>query len=61
MIPLPSSVRVHLAAEPIDLRRGHDGLVGLVRNTWNDRVGCVAWARYAGRMPEPGFGAQVDP
>ena len=34
MIALPSSVRVHLAADPIDLRRGHDGLVGLVRNTW---------------------------
>jgi transposase len=34
MIALPSSVRVHLAADPIDLRRGHDGLVALVQNTW---------------------------
>ena len=35
MLGLPSSVRVHLAVEPIDLRRGHDGLVALVRNSWN--------------------------
>jgi transposase len=34
MLTLPSSVRVHLAAEPIDLRRGHDGLVAIVRNVW---------------------------
>jgi len=34
MLTLPSSVRVYLAAEPVDLRRGHDGLVALVRNTW---------------------------
>jgi transposase len=35
MLGLPASFRVHLAAEPIDLRRGHDGLVALVRNSWN--------------------------
>jgi transposase len=34
MITLPSSVRVYLAAEPIDLRRGHDGLVAIVRRDW---------------------------
>ncbi len=34
MLTLPSSVRVYLAAEPVDLRRGHDGLVGIVRSTW---------------------------
>ena len=34
MLTLPSSVRVYIAAEPVDLRRGHDGLVALVRNTW---------------------------
>ena len=34
MLTLPSSVRVYLAAEPVDLRRGHDGLVALVRNQW---------------------------
>jgi transposase len=34
MLTLPSSVRVYLAAEPIDLRRGHDGLVAIVRNVW---------------------------
>ena len=34
MLTLPSSVRVYLAAAPVDLRRGHDGLVALVRGTW---------------------------
>jgi transposase len=61
MLTLPSSVRVYLAAVPVDLRRGHDGLVGLVRNTWNlnpfeghlfvflgkrlDRVKILVWDR----------------
>lgn len=34
MLTLPRSVRVHFAAEPIDLRRGHDGLVAIVRSQW---------------------------
>jgi hypothetical protein len=34
MLTLPSSVRVYLAAEPVDLRRGHDGLVAIVRTAW---------------------------
>ena len=34
MLTLPASVRVYLAAEPVDLRRGHDGLVAIVRSTW---------------------------
>jgi transposase len=34
MLTLPSSVRVYIAAAPIDLRRGHDGLVAIVRSTW---------------------------
>lgn len=31
---MPPSVRVYLAAQPVDLRRGHDGLVAIVRNDW---------------------------
>ncbi len=31
MLTLPSSVRVYLSVEPVDLRRGHDGLCALVR------------------------------
>jgi transposase len=61
MLTLPASVRVHLAAEPIDLRRGHDGLVAIVRNDWKmnpyeghlfvflgrrlDRVKVLVWDR----------------
>lgn len=61
MLTLPSSVRVYLAAEPVDLRRGHDGLVGIVRSTWQlnpydghlfvflgrrlDRVKILVWDR----------------
>ena len=61
MLTLPSSVRVYLAAEPVDLRRGHDGLVAIVRGIWQlnpydghlfvflgrrlDRVKILVWDR----------------
>ena len=34
MLTLPPSVRIYLAAEPVDMRRGHDGLAAIVRNQW---------------------------
>jgi transposase len=61
MLTLPASVRVYLAAAPMDLRRGHDGLVAIVRSDWRlnpfdghlfvflgrrlDRVKILAWDR----------------
>ena len=61
MLTLPTSVRVYLAAETIDLRRGHDGLVAIVRSEWRldpfaghlfvflgrrlDRIKILAWDR----------------
>ncbi|WP_438021648.1 IS66 family insertion sequence element accessory protein TnpB [Sorangium sp. So ce315] len=35
---LPSSVRVYLSTEAVDLRRGHDGLAALVRRQWGDAL-----------------------
>ena len=35
MLSLGPGVQIVLATEPIDLRRGHDGLVTLVRTLWN--------------------------
>jgi transposase len=34
MLTLPPSVRVYLATRPVDMRRGHDGLMAIVRNQW---------------------------
>lgn len=31
MLTLPSSVQVHLAVEPVDMRKGFDGLAAVVR------------------------------
>ena len=32
MLTLPSSVRIYIAAEPVDLRRGFDGLAAATRS-----------------------------
>lgn len=34
MLTLPPSVRIYVASEPVDMRRGHDGLAAIVRNQW---------------------------
>lgn len=43
MLTLPPSVRIYLAVEPVDLRRGHDGLCGIVRGQWGADI-------YAGHL-----------
>jgi len=35
VLTLPPAVRVYLATEPVDLRRGHDGLSALVRSLFH--------------------------
>ena len=60
MLALPASVRVYLASEPVDMRRGHDGRFEIVRG-WSldafsgdlfafvgkrrDRVKILVWHR----------------
>ena len=34
MLILPASVRIYVAVEPVDLRRGHDGLSAIVQGQW---------------------------
>jgi len=34
MLALPRSVRIYLSSEPVDMRRGHDGLFAIVKNEW---------------------------
>lgn len=35
---LPPSVRVYLASEPVDMRKGIDGLAAIVRTQWHSDV-----------------------
>lgn len=61
MLSLGSAVRVYLAVDPVDMRRGHDGLAAIVRNQWGadlfggdlfafvgrrgDRIKILTWSR----------------
>ena len=38
MLSLGASTRVLLAAVPVDMRRGHDGLAAIVRNDWGENL-----------------------
>jgi transposase len=39
MLSLPSSVRIYLATQPADMRKGHDGLAALVRQLGQEVFG----------------------
>ena len=41
MLTLPPSVQIYLAVEPVDLRRGHDGLSAIVRGQWGQSYSLV--------------------
>jgi transposase len=49
MIGLGSGVQIVLATEPVDLRRGHDGLVTLVRSLWREDPYCGTLFVFFGR------------
>lgn len=34
VLTLPASVRIYIAVEPVNLRRGHDGLSAIVQGQW---------------------------
>lgn len=36
MLSLPASVRIYLATEPCDMRKGFDSLAGMVRESFGD-------------------------
>jgi transposase len=51
VLSLGPGVRIVLAVEPVDLRRGHDGLVSLVRERWRaDPYGGTLFVFYGRRM-----------
>jgi transposase len=61
MLTLPPSIRIYVASRPVDMRRGHDGLLAIVRSDWKqdpfsghlfvflgrrrDRVKVLLWQR----------------
>jgi transposase len=47
-----ASTRIVIATEPVDLRRGHDGLVTLVRSLWKEDPYCGAWFVFFGRKSD---------
>lgn len=36
MLTLPPSVRIYLSLQPVDFRKGVDGLMGVVRQVWDE-------------------------
>jgi transposase len=51
VLSLGPGARIVLAVEPVDLRRGHDGLVSLVRERWRaDPYGGTLFVFYGRRM-----------
>lgn len=52
MLTLPSAVRIHLAAKPVDFRKGHHGLFGVVRNELEGDAMQHVWVFYNARRTD---------
>ncbi|MDA9481391.1 transposase, partial [Bradyrhizobium sp. CCBAU 11445] len=46
---IPSGVKVYLASHPVDVRKGIDGLVALVRDAGSDPFDCALYVFRAKR------------
>ena len=38
MLTLPRSTQIFIASQPVDMRKGFDGLMAIVRNEWQTDV-----------------------
>lgn len=52
MLTLPSSVRIHLASQAVDFRKGHQGLCGVVRNELQGDPVHHVWVFYNARRTD---------
>ena len=65
VLTLPSAVRIYVAAEAVDLRRGFDGLAAATRSLIRQDPLFCGGPRYvtggAGEGPVPGGAAKIKP
>lgn len=52
MLTFPGFVRIHLAARPVDFRKGHHGLCGVVRNQLEGDPLHHVWVFYNARRTD---------
>jgi transposase len=52
VLTLPTTVRIHLAARPVDFRMGHHGLCGVIRNQLDGDPVRHVWVFYNARRTD---------
>jgi transposase len=52
VLTLPSTVRIHLAAKPVDFRKGHQGLCGVISNELEANPVQHVWVFYNARRTD---------